>query len=551
MRLRTQVLILQLSVITVSLGVGFGVVIAGADDRARAEYADRALAIARSVASDDALRTAVAAQEGTRLDVAALRTAEPATLAAAVRARTGALFVVIANADGIRLAHPEASELGRRVSTDPTRVLSGAEDVTTDRGTLGESVRAKVPVFDDRHRVIGLVSVGISTERVGRQTRRDIATTTLVALAALAVGALGSVLLSRRWRRLTLGLEPDQLAELLREQGAVLHSLADGVLAVDPAGTVRVVNDRARQLLDVTEPVGIAVDRLDLPPRIATVLAEATGEPVTATVGERIVVVSAHRAEADGRDLGTVLSAIDRTDVARLADEVDSIRTMSTALRAQRHETANRFHVLAGLLRHGHDAEALEYLDELIGSGPTGEPVVGLANVDEPHLHAFLEAKAAQARERGVQLTLGDQTWLQGYSLTDPATATTVIGNLVDNALDAALDAATDAATDTATSGRDPVVQVELITDDDTLVVTVADSGDGIGLADPQSVFEDGVTTKDVGDPVTGGRGLGLAIARRVARRVGGDIVIADPGGSHGSGAVLVARLPGMLEVLP
>ena len=56
-----------------------------------------------------------------------------------------------------------------------------------------------------------------------------------------------------------------------------------------------------------------------------------------------------------------VLSVIDRTDVEALSREVDSIRSMSTALRAQRHETANRMHVLAGLLRHGHADEALAY----------------------------------------------------------------------------------------------------------------------------------------------------------------------------------------------
>ena len=52
MRLRTQVLLLQLAVIAVSLAVGFGLVIAGADDRVRDEYAQRALAIAQSVAAD-------------------------------------------------------------------------------------------------------------------------------------------------------------------------------------------------------------------------------------------------------------------------------------------------------------------------------------------------------------------------------------------------------------------------------------------------------------------------------------------------------------------
>ncbi|MGV9711557.1 ATP-binding protein [Gordonia sp. NPDC003424] len=540
MRLRTQVLLLQLVVIAISLGVGFGVVLSGADDRVRDEYAQRARAIAQSVAADQQVRTEVAAHQGSELDRAALATGALQAEAVAVQQRTGALFVVIGNDDGIRLAHPEPDELGKRVSTDPSVVLTGREDITTDRGTLGESVRAKVPVFDDQLRVVGFVSVGVSTAKLESDTRHDIVATVLIALAALAVGAIGSVLLARRWRRLTLGLEPDELTELVREQGAVLHSMADGVLAVDTAGVVRVVNDTARRLLDIDAPVGTPVADLGLSPRVRSVLDEPTDAPIAATVGDRVVLVTSHRVEADGRDLGMVLSVVDRTDVERLTREVDSIKSMSSALRAQRHETANRMHVLAGLLRHGHTDEAVAYLDELTGAGTRGAPLDGLDNVAEPHLHAFLDAKAAQARERGVTLRLGDQTWVAG-ALREPVVATTVLGNLVDNAIDAS-------APDPAATGDAPAtVEAELITDGDTLLITVADSGEGITFDDPDQIFAEGVTTKS--DPtVPGGRGMGLALARQIARRIDGDIQVAEPGGDGTGGAVLVARLPGVMD---
>lgn len=542
MRLRTQVLLLQLAVIAVSLAVGFGLVIAGADDRVRDEYAQRALAIAQSVAADAEVRSEVAAHPGDRVDAADLVDGPLQRQAAAVRARTGALFVVIGNDRGIRLAHPEVTELARTVSTDPSNVLSGSNEVNTDRGTLGESVRAKVPVLDADGAVVGFVSVGVSTERLGSETRTDIVAIALLALAALGIGAVGSVLLARRWRRLTLGLEPDDLAELVREQGAVLHSMADGVLAVDADGIVRVVNDRARALLDIDAPVGTPAGDLGLTPRVATVLATPTDEPLAAGVGERVVLVSSHRVQADGRDLGMVLSVIDRTDVEALSREVDSIKSMSTALRAQRHETANRMHVLAGLLRHGHADEALAYLDEVTGTGPGGALLAGLDNVREPHLHAFLDAKAAQARERRVVLRLGDQTWIQGV-LTEPVVVTTVVGNLVDNGIDAA------SGPDGAQPGE---VEVEVIADGDTVLVTVGDSGPGIAFEDPYDVFAEGATTKS-GAHVPGGRGMGLALARQIARRVGGDVWVADAGGcvaaddGEPGGAVFVARLPGVL----
>lgn len=546
MRLRTQVLLLQLAVIAVSLVVGFGLLIAGADDRVRDEYAQRALAIAQSVAADAEVRSEVAAHPGTQVDAADLLDGPLQRQAAAVRARTGALFVVIGNDRGIRLAHPEASELAKTVSTDPSKVLSGSDEVNTDRGTLGESVRAKVPVLSADGTVVGFISVGVSTERLGSETRSDIIATSLLALTALGIGAVGSALLARRWRRLTLGLESDELAELVREQGAVLHSMADGVLAVDADGIVRVVNDRARGLLDIDAPVGTPAAELGLTPRVAAVLATPTDEPLAASVGERVVLVSSHRVRADGRDLGMVLSVIDRTDVEALSREVDSIRSMSTALRAQRHETANRMHVLAGLLRHGHADEALAYLDEVTGTGPGGPLLAGLDNVREPHLHAFLDAKAAQARERRVTLRLGDQTWLQGF-LTEPVVVTTVLGNLVDNAIEAA--GSVDAVGPGPATGE---VEVEVIADGDTILVTVGDSGPGISFDEPDDVFAEGATTKS-GALVPGGRGMGLALARQIARRIGGDVWVADAGGAAHDGdagprgAVFVARLPGVL----
>ncbi|MGV9671626.1 ATP-binding protein [Gordonia sp. NPDC003504] len=540
MRLRTQVLLLQLVVIAVSLGVGFGWVIYGADDRVRDEYAQRALAIAQTVATDPDVVAEVAEHQGSDLDPTDLATAPLQSQARAVAAKTGALFVVIANADGIRLAHPEDTEVGVHLSTDPTKALSGQVDITTDRGTLGESVRAKVPIYQTGSAVgtsdapIGLVSVGVSTEKLARDTRRDIVTTGLIALAALGIGTVGSVLLARRWRRLTLGLEPDDLAELVREQGAVLHSLDDGVLAVDADGVLRVANDKARQLLGVTAPLGTPADDLGLTTRVRGVLDASTTEPLAATVGERIVLVSSHPASADGRDLGMVLSVVDRTTVEDLAREVDAVHAMSVALRAQRHETANRLHVLAGLLRHDHVDEARDYLTELTGGGANA--IEGLDNVDEPHLQAFLEAKAAHARERGVTLCLGPQTWVTG-TLTDAVTVTAVLGNLVDNAIDA------------AAGTPDAQVEVEILANGTELLVTVADSGPGIMLANPDDVFTEGVTTKT--DPtVPGGRGMGLAIVRQLVHRIGGDIALVDAGDDLG-GAVFVARLPGVVDAVP
>ena len=58
------------------------------------------------------------------------------------------------------------------------------------------------------------------------------------------------------------------------------------------------------------------------------------------------------------RWLGIVVSVRDRTDVELLTRQLDAVQTMSTALRAQRHEFANRLHLLHGLIEAGRPEEA-------------------------------------------------------------------------------------------------------------------------------------------------------------------------------------------------
>ena len=195
---------------------------------------------------------------------------------------------------------------------------------------------------------------------------------------ALLIGIVGSVLLARRWRGLTLGLQPAELAELVRGQAAVLHGIGEGVLAVDTSWKTTFVNDEACRLLEIGNEPGRPVEEIGLTPRVLEVFKSADSAPTLATVGDRIVVVSARPVSRDGRDLGTVLVVRDRTDVESLTRQLDAVQLMSTALRAQRHEFANRLHLLNGLLHSGHVEEAAQYLEELLGSGPLGSALPGI-----------------------------------------------------------------------------------------------------------------------------------------------------------------------------
>ncbi|GAA3649977.1 sensor histidine kinase [Microbacterium marinilacus] len=505
----------------------------------RAETESTALGIARTAASDPQVRAEVAAYAGPGgYDTAALADGPLQQYALAVAERTGALFVVIADDDGIRLAHPEDARLGQRVSTGYEAVLAGHEVVEWESGTLGSSVRAKVPVpGPDGDGIVGEVSVGFATDRAFADAPALAGAVAAIALVALALALLVALVIRRRLERLTRGVQPDELAALLQSRAAVLEGVHDGVIAVSADRVVRACNPAAAEALslDGHEATGRPIDDLDLPPRLRRTLDAALAGESTVhgelVLTDRVVFLEVHGVRHDGDDLGVVAVLRDRTDVVALAERLDAVRAATNAMRAQRHEFANRMHVASGMLAAGRVEETRALLAEFADRGAL--PEEGQVGVAEPFLRSFLAAKAVEAGERGVDLRLGDDTLVLG-TVHEPEDAAAVLGNLIDNAVTAAVAA-----------GAPRWVEVTLLDDGDQLALTVADSGRGVDA--PESVFERARAREDEAEAgEVHGRGIGLPLARRFSRRRGGELWVVSPGG-EGHGAVFGARLPGVM----
>ncbi|MCG8485552.1 MAG: sensor histidine kinase, partial [Clostridia bacterium] len=72
-------------------------------------------------------------------------------------------FIVVADMDGIRYAHPNPERVGERfVGGDFDRVVNNGETyISQAQGTLGKSLRAFTPIYDpDNQKQLGFVSVG-------------------------------------------------------------------------------------------------------------------------------------------------------------------------------------------------------------------------------------------------------------------------------------------------------------------------------------------------------------------------------------------------------
>ncbi|NEE29307.1 sensor histidine kinase, partial [Streptomyces sp. SID7982] len=431
-RMASQVLLVQLVIAVGVTALATALFLAPLSDQLDDQATHRALAVAQAMASDEDLAGDLLRSEPVR-DNPVQKSAER------VRRATGAEYVVVMDTRGIRYSHTEPALIGRRVSTDPSQALAGHHVRQIDVGTLGRSARGKTPLRDADGEVIGAVSAGIRYESVRDRLTGAVPQVAGYATGALGAGVLGALAFSRMVYRRTRGLAFSDIAALLDEREAMLHSIREGVLALDGHGRVRLVNDEAQRLLGLGRPwpgesggIGRPVADLLGTGRLTAVLTgEVSGTDLLAVRGGRVLVVNRMPTE----DGGAVATLRDRTELETLGRELDATRALLDALRAKDHEHANRLHTLLGLLELGLYEEAVDFVTETVGSHrATAEQIA--ESVGDPLLAALLVGKATVAAERGAALRLAPGSRLL-EPLVAPHDLVTVLGNLVDNALEA------------------------------------------------------------------------------------------------------------------
>jgi two-component system, OmpR family, sensor kinase len=138
-------------------------------------------------------------------------------------------------------------------------------------------------------------------------------------------------------------------------------------------------------------------------------------------------------------------------------------------------------------------------------------------------MHSAARGCEALARERGIDLVIdANEAVRLGV---DNDVAERVLAPLIENA---------------CRYGRS-FVKVAAQRTDGTVELLVSDDGPGIPASDREQIFEPGFSGNGaLADRPSGGAGLGLSLARRLARAAGGDVQLSD----RGPGAHFVVRLP-------
>src|SRR3954449_10782520 len=487
------------------------VTVAQSTKRAQETEGRRALSVAETLANAQAVRGAI--EDGA---IAYIRVAAEST-----RSVSGSASVVVADAGRRALASADPDQLDHRIEVGDSTVLGGRAWVGARPYEGSPAAAAMVPILGRHGQFLGFVVV----QRRYPSLLDGLAAATPNLLTYLglasAIGIVGSLLVARRVKRQTLGLEPAEITGLVEHRDAMLHGIREGIVGLDLRGRVTLINDEAVRLLRIPgnaegrtlADLGVGEEMRD-----ALLSGDVERDRAVATAG-RVLVVNRLPIASHGRRIGSVTTLRDRTELLELRRELDLTRHVTDTLRAQAHEFSNRLHTIAGLIEIGETEEAVRFVHRVSSSRSEFSEAVTAA-VRDASVAALLIAKASQAAELGVDLRISPESSLPVLDEDLSGDVATVVGNLVDNAMDAASVAAS----------RWAEVSLGLI--DGEVDVVVRDSGAGVPPGMEREVFRRGMSTKDGSAQAAGERGIGLSLVHLLCTRRGGAVTASSEGGS-------------------
>lgn len=437
------------------------------------------------------------------------------------------MFVVVMDMDGIRKSHPNPERIGKHfVGGDEKDVLQGKESLSISEGTLGKSVRAFSPVYDENDRQVGAVAVGISLNRVEEALNQSHRNILVGSIIGIFVGIIGAIFIARYIKRILFGLEPIAIAKILEERNTMLQSVHEGVVAVNKDTTVSLVNKSALTIFNKaglgSDPVGLPIK--DYMPETGLERVMETGKSELdeeQTINGVSILVNRVPLIVNNEVVGAISTFRDKTEVNRLAEQLTGVKSYAEALRAQSHEFMNKMHVILGLVNLEEYTRLDRYIKELV-SFRADEVNTVSSKVKDPALAGFIMGKMSYAREKNVLLTVDCHDFIPEPG--DPSIThelITVIGNLLDNSIEAMAD-------------RDvKEVHLELSYQKGQLELIVTDTGNGIPKEMIEEIFIKGYSSKGEG------RGYGLFLVKESLDKLDGHLYVES---KEGSGTTMIAQ---------
>lgn len=447
------------------------------------------------------------------------------SIAETIRKATGAQFIVVGDIEGRRYSHPVVQRIGKiMVGGDNDRALQqGQFYISKATGTLGLSIRGKVPVFSDQQDIIGVVSVGYLMENVNTTIRhyhvKVLSVLTMVVLLGIAL----TIKITSDLKNAIFGLEPEEIATLLQEKTATLEAIREGIMAVDGAGYITTVNHAAFHTLGIeTEPDVIGKHVKEVFPETQMLDVLETGRSQLDKIfihNEKEIIVNRIPIIIKDKVIGVVSSFRDKDELDIIAKKLSQVQKYSEMLRVQTHEYSNKLHTISGLIQIGGYQEAIE----LIGSETSGyQNLINslMTIVPDPVIAGTILGKYNKAKELKIEMIVEPDSSMDDIPQNiKREQLVTIIGNIVDNGFEAVLRNTTD----------QKIVRLSMTDLGNDLIFEFDDSGPRLHPDLWRKIFVKGYSTKN-----DEGHGMGLYLVEKTVTRMGGHINVgpSDLGGS-------------------
>lgn len=391
--------------------------------------------------------------------------------------------------------------------------------IVNTNGPSGAQRRAYSALYSETGEYLGFIMVIILTEHVNENITQIITTYAILAVVAILIELFITSRISKNIKNSLLGYEPDTISAMYLVRDNILESLKEGVIAVDKNGTILFTNNSAVKMLDksstATEFIGKNIEQIKNGNVIKTVLNGSEKE--FGIQGQRMdgtdVIIDRIPIKHEEDPIDTICILHDRAEYTKLMEDLAGTRYLVDSMRANNHDFTNKLHVILGLIQMEMYDQATSYIENI--TMVQRASISKIMNcISEPALAALLIGKTARAAELNVKFTLRDGSHFSNTDMHIPTEVLiTVIGNLIENAFESMN------AKEPNPSNPNELI-IGLFSKEDSILITVDDTGLGISEENKQRIFENGFSTKGEN------RGTGLYQVKTMVENLGGLITV-------------------------
>lgn len=317
-------------------------------------------------------------------------------------------YTVVMTKESIRLTHPDSDLIYHHFQgNDQYNALNGEEYTSIGDGTLGQSLRAFVPVYNNE-KIIGAVSLGLTIESLEQIMQKNIQSLSLAFGISTLLGISLAALVAYSLKRQMLDMEPHEIARVLEERNSMIDYAKDAIFVTNENHEIILASQEAKKRFELP-------NNEEESQQISEALPFIFDDNKNSDFSERRDAIYEYKNQeylvsfapiiVDQSLVGNLYTLRDATELHMLTSQLYSTSEYAYTLEAQQHDFLNKLHVIYGLTDLEEYDELKTYLEDLIEPEQEFSKRVAYL-VHNPAIAGFLIGERRKFSENQLQLTI-------------------------------------------------------------------------------------------------------------------------------------------------